>query len=215
MFKKIAAMMIASCMIFSSVAVMAEETDSTAAESTAADAEVTELTWDMMVEANKASDTDILSQGDFVTFDEIACKMWVPSALKQVELTDDDKDAGFIAYFQTDDESAAASVVYADVKGMELEAYAEEIMGIDGVENVELMTVNGLPAVSYDMPENDSTCLSLATEAGYILEFTWSPISDEDYQGIVAIMGASIQPEEEAEAESAASSAESAADSAA
>ena len=75
MFKKIAAMMIASCMIFSSVAVMAEETDSTAAESTAADAEVTELTWDMMVEANKASDTDILSQGDFVTFDEIACKM--------------------------------------------------------------------------------------------------------------------------------------------
>ena len=53
--------------------------------------------------------------------------------------------------------------------------------------------------------EKDTTCVSLATEAGYILEFSFAPMSDEGFQTVIAFMGASIQPEDAEESTEAAS----------
>ena len=58
-----------------------------------------------------------------MTFDEISIKMWMPTVLAAVELTDEDKEGGYIGYYMTEDESAAIAVVYADVDGMSLEDY--------------------------------------------------------------------------------------------
>lgn len=192
--KKLIACALASCMLLSGTVVFADETEA-----------ITSLNWEDFVAINEASDNDLISQGDFVTFDEIACKMWVPNVMKEVELTDEDKEAGYIGYYSTDDQDGVAAVMYVNMDGMELADYAKELEGMDDVENIEMMTLNGFDAVSYDLPEKDTTCVSLATEAGYILEFSFAPMSDEGFQTVIAFMGASIQPEDAEESTEAAS----------
>ena len=115
--KKIIAAMLVSCMVLSPAVVMAEEsTEST--DST----EMTEVNWEEDIVTPGAFE-DVIKDGRFVTFDEIAVQMWVPNVLEDVELTDEDKKDGYIGYYQSADGSYAAAVMYVDVKGEDLEAY--------------------------------------------------------------------------------------------
>lgn len=61
----------------------------------------TEINWDDL--KDQAAET--IAKGDFVEFDEIAIKMWMPTVLAATELTDDDRDQGYIGYFMSEDES--------------------------------------------------------------------------------------------------------------
>ena len=133
--------------------------------------------------------------GDFVNFDEIAVKIWIPEGLNAVELSDEDKEAGFIGYFTDAEQTAVLSVVYANVDGTSIEDYATSLGEMDSVANVAMATVNGMPCVSYDMPEQDSSTVAFATEAGYILEVTVAPVSDENAQLVWGVVLSSIQPE--------------------
>ena len=51
-----------------------------------------ELTW--------ASVEEAASQiaGEFKTFDEISVKIWIPEVLQAVELSDEDRESGYIGY---------------------------------------------------------------------------------------------------------------------
>ena len=164
------------------------------------EAQVTELKWSDVEEFIEESGI----KGDFVTFDEIAVQMWLPEILEEVELTDEDKEAGFIGYYETGDdaeEKAAVSVVYVDLDGMDISEYAEQLAEIDGVSDIEIGFVNGLPCVSYEMKDQDSGTLAFMTEAGYGLEVTCTPVSGEEAQTMLAFILSSIMPEEEAETE--------------
>ena len=74
-----------------------------------------ELTW-ASVEENASQ-----IAGEFKTFDEISVKIWMPDVLKAVELSDEDREGGYIGYFMTEDESAAVAVMYVNMEGMSLE----------------------------------------------------------------------------------------------
>ena len=37
-------------------------------------------------------------KGDFVTFDEVEVKRWLPDLFQPVDLTQEDRDSGYIAY---------------------------------------------------------------------------------------------------------------------
>ena len=133
--------------------------------------------------------------GDFWTFDDIAVKIWLPAELQPVELTEEDKEKGFISYFTDAEEKASVSLVYVDMSGISLEEYTEALNQTDGVDQVEIVVVNGLPAVSYTMPEQDSCHVAFTTEAGYILEVSMYPTSEEGADVVWGIVAASIQPE--------------------
>ena len=148
----------------------------------------TEINWDDL--KDQAAET--IAKGEFVEFDEISIKMWMPSVLAATELTDDDRDQGYIGYFMSEDESCAISVMYVDMDGMELEEYKAQLEEV-GATDIEDVVVNGLPAVSYMLKETDTACISFVTEAGYILEVAGSPISDEGFAAIVTMVMASIQ----------------------
>ena len=128
----------------------------------------------------------------FVNIDQVGVKIWMPTILEAQELTDEDIADGYIAYFQTADESAAVGVTYTDVEGMSLEDYAAEVAKVGGT-GIENMTVNGLNCIGYDLEENDTSVVAFATEAGYILEFSFAPVSDEGFAATVLLMVASIQ----------------------
>ncbi len=139
--------------------------------------------------------------GDFVTFDEIAVKMYVPDVLQEVELTDEDREAGYIGYFSTEDQEAQVGVMYVNADGMTVEEYAAELEGMDGVTDVEMGVLNGLDAVTYSMPDTDVAAIAFATQAGALLEFSFAPMSDEGFSSVASIMMASIMPDETAETE--------------
>ena len=89
----------------------------------AALAEETALNWENIVPAlEKANLT-----GEFHTFDEIAVKIWLPEGMLPVELTEEDKENGYIGYFMPEDQSAQMAVVYLDTNGMSLDEYIEEV----------------------------------------------------------------------------------------
>ena len=131
-------------------------------------------------------------------------KMWLPDNMKEVELTDEDKESGFIGYFESTDDSdedAAVSVVYVNLDGMDISEYADQLAEMDGVSDIEPGIVNGLPCVSYEMKDQESGTLAFMTEAGYGLEVTCTPISSDEAQTMVGLILSSIMPDEEAETE--------------
>jgi len=132
--------------------------------------------------------------GQFYTFDEIALQIWMPEGLDPVELTEDDVANGYIGYFMPEDQSAAVSIVYVDVQGMSLEEYGEYLTNEAGATEVEVATVNGLPCVSYKLPEQDSVSIAFTTEQGYMLEVTCVPVSEENAELVWGAVIASIQP---------------------
>lgn len=130
--------------------------------------------------------------GEFYTFDEIAVKIWVPGGLDPVELTEEDVANGYIGYFAAEDQSAAMAIMYVDVQGMSLEEYAA-VLPEAGATEIEVGTVNGLPCVSYKLAEQDSVSVTFATEAGYALEVTCTPASEENAELVWGAVVSSIQ----------------------
>lgn len=190
--KRFLSLMLAGILAFGgSCNVFAEEADTELQTEEAA--AVPEVNWeDVAPSVEEAAEW----KGDFVNFDEIAIKMYVPDVLIPAELTEEDKEAGYIGYFTTEDETATASVMYVDVDGMSLDEYQAYLEGEEDVDEVEAGIINGVPVVTYSMPENDVACVSIATEKGYILEFSFYPMSDEGFEAVAQIMMVSIQAEE-------------------
>ena len=146
------------------------------------------LSWDNVAE------TAASVEGDFQTFEEIAVKIWMPAVLQAAELSDEDREAGYIGYYATDD--AAVAVMYVDMEGMTLEEYAAQLQEDAEVSEIETGTVNGLPALSYDLKDKDTSCIAFTTEKGYILELSCAPMSNEGFAATAAIIVSSIQAAE-------------------
>lgn len=154
--------------------------------------EAVALNWEDVVPILEAGNVT----GQFYTFDEISIKIWLPDGMVPVELTDEDKEAGYIGYFMPEDESAQMAVMYVDINGMSLEDYAKHLAAEDGVTEIEIGTVNGFPCITYKIPEQDSISVTFTTEAGYALEITCVPVSEENAELVWGAVIASIQAAE-------------------
>ena len=174
--KKFLCVVMALCLMLSATAVLAEEAPA--------------LNWEDFEPIMEASGVT----GEFVTFDEVAVKIWIPEGMNAAELTQEDIDKGFIGYFAPEDQSASLSVVYVNTDGMTLEEYGEALAAQEGVTEIEFGTVNGLPCVTYEIPEQSSVSIAFTTEAGYILEVTCTPLSVENAELVWGAVVASIQP---------------------
>ena len=130
--------------------------------------------------------------GEFVTFDQIAVKIWIPEGMSAVE----GMPESYIGYFAAEDGDAVA-VQYVDVDGMDLTTYAEQVEQSGGV-NIEAGTVNGLPCITYEFTSDLGLCrvCSFTTQAGYILEVAVGPLPDENAERGAGIVLASIQAAE-------------------
>jgi len=130
--------------------------------------------------------------GEFVTFEQIAVKVWIPEGMTAVE----DMPENYIGYFAAEDGDAVA-VVYANAEGMDLETYAQ-VVAENGGANIETGTVNGLPCLTYEFTNDAGLCqvCSFTTEAGYILEVAVGPLPDDNAKMGAGFVLASIQAAE-------------------
>ncbi|MBQ6375110.1 MAG: hypothetical protein IJJ45_11580 [Clostridia bacterium] len=151
--------------------------------------EAVELNWEDVEPVLEAAGVD----GDFYTFDDVNIEMWIPEGLESVELSDADVEKGYIGYFMPEDQSAVVAVMYVDVNGMSLEEYADYLSNNADVDEVDMGVVNGFACVSYKMPAQDSVSIAFTTEAGYVLEVTCTPASEENAELVWGAVFSSIQ----------------------
>ena len=171
--KKLFALMLALCLMLGCAA-MAEN----------------EISWDQV----ESVLTEKGINGEFVTFDQIAVKIWIPEGMAAVE---EELPEGYIGYYAAEDGDAVA-VQYVDVEGMDLNTYAEQLAE-SGIAGVEFGTVNGLPCITYEYTTDAGLlcqCCSFTTQAGYILEVAVGPLADDNAKLGAGIVLASIQAAE-------------------
>ena len=184
--KKLFALILAALMVLGCAAVASAE-----------EVQTLELNWeDIAKEIEASEESKATLSGDFVTMDEIAMKIYIPDAFKQAELTDEDREAGYIAYFAMG-EDMGVGVQYVDAGGISLEKYAQLLTDEYGYECMDAV-VNGLPALAYSFTENDreTSVLAFSTEKGYILEIAFAPTNDEGFAAVAAVLMASVQAAE-------------------
>ena len=185
MMKKLMAAALTACMLLSPVSAAAEDTGNE-------EVSASSVTWEEISSSEEGA--DVIREGDFYSFNEIAVSMWIPDSLKETELTKDDRDNGYIGYFQSEDGVRAAAVMYVNVGGEGLSSYKKELAEMDDVSAIRDMRINGIECISYDMKDADTSSIAFATKAGFIMEFSFAPMSDEDFSYLATIMAASIQP---------------------
>lgn len=180
--KRFLPLMMAAAMVLSTSPMVFAETE--------VPAEIIEINWEEV--EPQIADNESWA-GEFVTFGDIAIQMYVPSSFEQVELSEEDIEAGYVGYL-TLGEEAAVGIQYVDMDNMELTDYAALLTEEFGVTDAQLMLVNGIGVVSYTNPDDENIgVVALATQMGYIMEFSFSPITDESFQSIAQVMTASIQ----------------------
>ena len=183
--KKLFALILAALMVLGCAAVASAEQEQTL-----------ELNWeDFVGEIEASEEAKAALSGDFVTMEEIALKIYIPAAFEQAELTDEDREAGYIAYF-TMGEDKGIGIQYVDADGMSLEEYAQRLTE-DGIECTNAV-VNGLPALAYSFTEDDreTAVLAFSTEKGYILEISFVPANDKGFAAVATVVMASVQAAE-------------------
>ena len=152
-----------------------------------------ELYWGMGLEVIDEYDLE----GDFVTFDEVGLQLWLPDILTPGTLPEEqpEQDA-FLGYYTTEDESAYASVVFQPTD-MTLEDYAGMLESLgELIEDIEGYVINGRQFVGYYIPTGDTLCLATIIDGLGLVEFAFSPFSDEEFGAFIEIMGVSIQDAE-------------------
>lgn len=183
--KKLFALILAALMVLGCVAVASAE-----------QAQTLQLNWEeYAAEIEASEEAKATLAGDFVTMEEIALKLYIPAAFEQVELTDEDREAGYIAYFAMG-EDMGIGIQYVDADGMSLEEYAQRLTE-DSIECTNAV-VNGLPALAYSFTEDDreTAVLAFSTEKGYILEISFVPANDKGFAAVATVVMASVQAAE-------------------
>ena len=183
--KKLFALILAALMVLGCAAVASAE-----------QAQTLQLNWEeYAAEIEASEEAKATLAGDFVTMEEIALKLYIPAAFEQVELTDEDREAGYIAYFAMG-EDMGIGIQYVDADGMSLEEYAQ-LLTEDSIECTNAV-VNGLPALAYSFTEDDreTAVLAFSTEKGYILEISFVPANDKGFAAVATVVMASVQAAE-------------------
>ena len=100
--KKLTAVLLAFCMLFTSVAAFAEDDiEDKSKDNMVVNSAERELNWKDF--SSDEEYKDLVPKGDFTTFKKIGVKIWMPKMLKPVELNAEEKKAGYIGYFQLED----------------------------------------------------------------------------------------------------------------
>lgn len=127
----------------------------------------------------------------FVQIGDMNLKMWLPSVFKEEELTEEDIENGYIAYLVTKDNAEIISIMSVDI-GASLEAWEKELPDY-GVTDAEMGIINGFKALIYSVPEDDTMCVDFEADSGEILEFTFYPMSDEEFASVASLITMSLQ----------------------
>ncbi len=98
---------------------------------------------------------------------------------------------GSICYLAPVDDSASVNI-FTWGEDMDLVGLVKYYAG-NGVEDAEIVMINGIKAVMAGDEENDCIVIDYPMDNGSVLEFSFCPASDEDFAQVALLMASSIQ----------------------
>lgn len=149
--------------------------------------ETAEYSWSNYEEAFEKSGVE----AEFVTFEDVGVKILIPKALPKWELSAEEIDHGFIFYYADEKEETYVGMTYVPFET--LEDYHNEIKGVEPISDIRQVTINGIPAVTYQVKSNDSMSIAFVNDAGKLLEVTVRPLSQEGAEEVWDMVISSIQ----------------------
>ena len=153
-------------------------------------AETTAITWKEVEKEIEAADLD----GEYVFFDDVAMKMWIPDGFQPVDLKPEETDSGLIASYTTEDKAARIDVSCPDLEGKNLDELVPALKE-EGFSDVEIIDLNGYPMLGYKDEESDSMCAIFAADPGIYLHVMITPYSDSRLGSVANLIVCSLQPE--------------------
>ena len=134
-------------------------------------------------------------EGSFVSLDHVDLQMWVPSFMVEDQLTDFDRESGLIGVYVDPSGGGACFVSYRDEDGYSLDDYADYLKQTGSVHE-EKHVLNGIEAVGRRDGEDDFAAVTVATEDGFFVEFSYTDWGDDRFRNVAGYMISSIQTEE-------------------
>ncbi len=132
-------------------------------------------------------------EGDFVTFDEMGLSIWIPSDLSSVEPSEEDVANGRYALYIDNDQECYLAVDAINVEGMTLDQALENAVN-NGMTEPEMVTINGLDAVTYADPNNNIGVIVLVDTNSNMIIFSFGPVDSDEGKIAYGVIASSLMP---------------------
>ena len=128
--------------------------------------------------------------GSYYVIENFDTDIWIPDFLT----AQDDVPEGWFYIFTNEDNTVSVKARMVRLEGdctlADLEAAVTEM----GRESNGAYWINGYNALIYENKEDDSLTVGIPYEEGYVLEFIFSPVSNQEVYHLASIMMSTIQP---------------------
>jgi len=133
-----------------------------------------------------------VEDGTVVPFPDHNFQITLPSDWNVLEITDEQAHAGIIYSCANPEGTRTFTVAYSESDtATDMNSIATELAGT--YQNVETLTINGIPFVSYEINANDvAGLMTLGSNGIGVYQFVFYPASDADYSSLALQIAASI-----------------------
>lgn len=135
---------------------------------------------------------DLIEDGTWVTFDDYGFHVCLPSDWNVLEITAEAAEVGIIFSCQAPDSERSFTIAYNDLEAAtDIETIAAGLATTQ--ENVNTISINGIPYATYDIAANDVTgIVALSQDGTALYQFVFYPSSDSDFAPLALQIAASI-----------------------
>ncbi len=145
------------------------------------------------VDFNDLKEAAAKYEGQFASIAETGLMMYVPNALVDTALTDEEKAKGFFLLLKSEDGKVIVNGCNYPVDADSFVAAAKEA----GAQDPVLLALNDVHAYEQDVTDpatgNITTCIVLPAEENTSIVFSFCPTNDESVSEMLKVMGGSIQ----------------------
>lgn len=133
------------------------------------------------------------AEGGFYEYEELGFKVWIPAALPQWELSEEQVESGWIDVFATEDQSHSIIAQYNRIEGVNT---LEELAAAskDQYENSGYAVINGYDALMLLRNQGDTMTVIIPGDENHFLQLTYNGLTDQSFMNLTGISLASIQP---------------------
>ncbi|NLI21864.1 MAG: hypothetical protein GX418_09995 [Clostridiales bacterium] len=142
--------------------------------------------------SSDAIEVPAVENGTVVPFPDYNFQITLPSDWNVLDISEDQAATGIIFSCANPDATRSFTVAYTEFEeATDIESVASELA--TSFENVQALTINGMPFVSYDIAEQDVTGIVTLGGSGIgMYQFVFYPSSDADYGTLALQIAASI-----------------------
>lgn len=142
-------------------------------------------------EVQQSYTVEITFDGSYVPFEEDGFQIYLPNEWVVYEITPEWEEQGIFYATGSEDGTKTMMLSVMDSESQEINALAEEMSA--SFTGVEIITINDIGFVTYDINESNASGMVALNENGYVYNFVFYPADDEEYMALAMQIMASIQ----------------------